>query len=304
MNLESPQILSDLYRDLRDRRLLPLIGVLLAGIVIVPIVLSKSPEAPPPAPATAAVTAKQSSSAVPAEQVVLSTPGLRDYKRRLKHDGPTDPFIPVGGVTSGSPSAGVPGANNSLASTGQTDVLTAEGREAQAAQNAADSGGATIPSSGGGTATSTLGSGSGTSTRSGQQVDESKFFYYRVKVRSGQVDKELQVHDSVGSFASLPSKAAPALTFLGVTTDKSLQAKAAVFLVSPLVSSVSGEGDCTLAGGACQTLYLKPGEHEDIVWTDGLTYRLELVKFNLVTRNRLPQGGNDKSGKNRQSRHH
>ena len=40
-NLESPQILSDLYRDLRDRRLLPLVVVLIVGIAVVPIALAK-----------------------------------------------------------------------------------------------------------------------------------------------------------------------------------------------------------------------------------------------------------------------
>jgi hypothetical protein len=83
--------------------------------------------------------------------------------------------------------------------------------------------------------------------------------------------------------------------------DSNFNATTAVFLVSPAVTSVSGEGNCALVGSACQTLYLKPGEHEDFVWSDGLTYRLELVKFNLVTRNSLPGSGKDKSGKSRKS---
>jgi hypothetical protein len=286
MNLESPQILSDLYRDLRDRRLLPLIGVLLAGIAIVPIVLSKSPQAPPPAPAPASVTAKASSS-VPAQQVVLSTPGLRDYKRRLKDDSPTDPFLPIGGVRAGSPSTDVPGSNNSLGEpTGQTDVLTAEGREAQAAANAADSTGATVPSSGGGTSTSTPGSTSGET--------EVKYYSYRAKVRAGQLGEELKVHDSIGSLATLPSKNVPALSFLGVNLDSGFNAKTAVFLVSSEVSAVSGEGHCS-GGSTCQLLALKPGQHADVVWSDGLTYRIDLVKFKLISRNSLPSVGNNDS---------
>ena len=275
-NLESPQILSDLYRDLRDRRLLPLVVVLIVGIVVVPIALSKSPA--PAAPAAAVPASVATKSNVPAQQVVLADPGLRDYKKRLSGDSPKDPFIQQfssgGDATS---SSGTTDASGSTAAAG-TGATTGSGTS---------SGSTTPPATGGGTSTGT------TTTTTG-----SKYYSYRVKVRAGRLDgTPLKVHDNVGVFANLPSNKVPAASFIGVTKDSGFNAKTAVFLVSSAVSSVEGDGHCTYAGTACQLLELKPGQHEDLVWVDGLTYRLELVKFNLITRNNLPAVENGKSGK-------
>ena len=271
-NLESPQILSDLYRDLRDRRLLPLIVVLIVGIAVVPIALAKSPEKTPPPVAAAPVAAKSN---VPSEQVVVADPGLRNYKKRLAGDAPTDPFIQQFAVPSdatGSTASAAPGA---------TDTASGAGTPPSTGSS---SGFTAPPSSGGGTTTSTK--------------ITNTYYSYRVKVRAGQLDgTPLKVYDSVGTLANLPSNKVPAASFLGVTKDSNFNAQTAVFLVSSAVSSVDGEGHCTYAGTACQLLELKPGQHEDLVWVDGLTYRLELVKFDLVTRSKPPGSGNAKSGK-------
>ncbi len=284
MNFQSPQVLSDLYRDLRDRRLLPVIGVLLAAMAVVPIALSKSPQdhAAAPVPSSEAVQARSSS--VPAKQVVLSTPGLRDYRKRLKGRSPTDPFMPLAGAGgSGSvsdPGAPVPGANAPLVSgaTGQSAQLTPEGQDALAAQNSGSSGssvtsaGSTTPSSSGGTTMSTPGQG------------QAKYYTYRVKVRTGQLGAgDMKVHESVDTLAPLPSKAVPALTFLGVTVDRSLNAKRAFFVVSEAASSISGDGACEVGTSEnCQMLALKAGQVEDIVWIDGATYRVRLLDFVLT----------------------
>jgi hypothetical protein len=273
-NLESPQILSDLYRDLRDRRLLPLVILLVVGMAVVPIALSKSPEAASPPPAPTAVVAKSNA---PAEAVVLSNPGLRNYKKRLSSDAPKDPFVQQF-LTPSSTGSGTASSGDAGSATTTSVTETPTGGDT--------SSGSTTPPSSGGTNTS---GGNGT---------ESKYFSYRIKVRSGQLDgTPLKVHESVGFLTPLPSSSVPAAQLLGVKVDNRLNATTAVFMVSPAVSSVSGEGKCTAAGTACETLYLKPGEHEDFVWSDGLTYRLELVKFNLIARNGLPGSGKAKSGK-------
>lgn len=268
---QSPQILTDLYRDLRDRRLLPLVLVLVVGMAVVPIALSSSSETPPPAAGSSpAPTAGKSK--VPAQQVVISDPGVRDYERRLSGDTSTDPFvqeftsplIPSGG---GSTSAG--------SSAGSVDGSTSAGTTT--------------------TAPTTPGAPTGGSTS--QPQTQSKYYFYRVKVRAGRVGEELKVHDSVGSLTTLPSKNVPAVSFLGVTTNASSQPKTAVFLVSSAVSAIDGEGTCTFAGTTCQLLSLKPGEHEDLVWTDGLVYRIDLVKFDLIVRNNPPSvAGQGSSG--------
>jgi hypothetical protein len=276
-NLESPQILSDLYRDLRDRRLLPLVVVLIVGIAIVPIALSKSPEPSPPPVAPSPVAAK---SDVPAQQVVVSDPGLRNYKKRLAGDAPRNPFIQQFAAPTDVTDSGASGDTGS-AGTGTTTSGTSSSGTTTGSDT---SSGSTTPSPG------------GTTTSGGGQT---KYYTYRVKVRAGQLDgKPLKVYDSVGTLSNLPSNKIPAVSFLGVTKDEAFNAKTAVFLVSSAVSSVDGEGHCSFAGTACQLLSLKPGEHEDLVWSDGLTYRIELVKFDLTSLNHLPSAGNSKSGSN------
>jgi hypothetical protein len=88
-----------------------------------------------------------------------------------------------------------------------------------------------------------------------------------------------------------------------VTTNNAFEPKTAVFLISSAVSSVDGDGSCTFAGTYCQLLTLKPGQHEDMVWTDGNVYRIELVKFELIVRNNPPSaasnGGGSGSGSGR-----
>jgi hypothetical protein len=243
---------------------------------------------------------KPSSSSVPASQVVLDQPGLRDYKKRLSGDKPIDPFtsLPgqgatgtsaVGGSAGGTSPGGAPLTTQGQASGGQTQ-LTPEGQQA-AAEGTSGSTSPTTTSTGS-TTPSTSGGSSGSSGQSG-----TKYYTYRVKLRAGQPGNgSLKTYDSVGTLANVPNNNVSAAAYLGVTKDSKFNAKTAVFLVSPEVSSVSGEGDCTYAGSACQLLALKPGQHEDLVWSDGLTYRIELVKFLLVSRNQLPSVGNSNSG--------
>jgi hypothetical protein len=258
--IQSPQILTDLYRDLRDRRLLPLVLVLVVGMAVVPIALSSSAEPAPPTPLPPVNAAAKSN--VPTAPITVSSPGVRDYKRRLADDSSKDPFVQLF----------VPPAAPSATDTG------------------AGTGGAT--SGGGGTAGQTTAPGTTGGGTEPQPQTQSKFYYYRLKVRAGQVGTELKLHESVGPLDPLPSKQVPAAQFLGVTLDSGFNAKTAVFLVNYGVSSVDGEGSCTFAGTYCQLLTLKPGQHEDFTWTNGVVYRIQFVNFDLVARNQLPAVGN------------
>jgi hypothetical protein len=262
---QSPQLLTDLYRDLRDRRLLPLVLVLVVGIAVVPIALSSSSETPPvPPPLPTQASAKSNA---PAEQIVVSDPGVRDYKRRLDGHLPKDPFVQEFTAPVGVPGdvGGTTSADSSAAGTTSTGSTAA----APPAPTAPPSGGGTVPET------------------------QSKFYIYHLKLRTGQVGEELKTRDSVAPLTPLPSKAVPAVTFLGVTLDKSFSAKTAVFLVSSAVSSVDGTGTCTFAGTYCQLLTLKPGQHEDLVWSNGLAYRVELLGFDLITRDQPSSPGGD-----------
>ena len=86
--IEPPKILVDLYRDLRDRRLLLPFGLLAGALVLVPLALSKSSHPSPP-PAVASSAGKVSA-AQPA--VLTAEVGVRNYNKRLAAMKEKDPF--------------------------------------------------------------------------------------------------------------------------------------------------------------------------------------------------------------------
>jgi hypothetical protein len=277
--LQSPEALTNLYRDLRDRPVLPLLlVVLIAGIAIVPIALSSKSTTEPVAPPPPAVTVAKKSN-LPAASVTVSDPGVRVYQQRLRGDSPKNPFTnPYGGSGSSAASSSTSASTTSSSGTtsGSTDTSTGS------------------VTTSGSTSTSTTSGG----TAQPQTTTENKFFFYRVKVKTGPAGGKMAVHDNVKAVTSLPTKQVPAAAFIGVTTNNDFQAQSAVFLVNSGVSLVSGTGSCALTGTQCQLLSLKPGDHADLTWTDGVTYRLTLLKFNLIERKKVPssQGGGRKSG--------
>ncbi|HEX6603183.1 MAG TPA: hypothetical protein VF030_11130, partial [Solirubrobacterales bacterium] len=90
-DLKVPGVLRDLYNDLRDRRLLPLVALVLVAIVAVPFLLSESPEEEPAAVPPLGITPGEAEQASELT-VVPATPGLRDYRRRLRARSATNPF--------------------------------------------------------------------------------------------------------------------------------------------------------------------------------------------------------------------
>jgi hypothetical protein len=270
---QSPQLLTDLYRDLRDRRLLPLVLVLVVGLAVVPIALSsKSSSAPPASPPQAAPVAKQSNA--PPTQVVVSDPGLRDYRRRLSGDTPKDPFVQLFTAPSG---AGTSGGESSAAGVSSAEAVDDAGAVSPGSSDATTAGGSTTVQS--------------------QVETDTKVVFYRLKVRTGRVGGEMKTRDEVGPSTQLPSKAVPALAFLSANFNGDLEAQRAFFMVSNGVSTISGDGICSL-GDPCQLLSIKPGQYADFVWTDGLVYRVKLLAFERHVRAQVPRefGADGSSG--------
>jgi hypothetical protein len=88
--LRMPKLVSDLYADLRDRHLLPLVGLLIVAIVAAPILLgNKGGEEEAAAITPAAVEGQTTDAGL---TVVPAEVGLRDYKKRLGHRAAIDPF--------------------------------------------------------------------------------------------------------------------------------------------------------------------------------------------------------------------
>ncbi|HEY8816805.1 MAG TPA: hypothetical protein VIP57_17130, partial [Candidatus Dormibacteraeota bacterium] len=90
--VKAPDFLADLYYDLRDRRLLPLVALVVVAIAAVPFLLGGEVEQPtlPPPGAVALGSSGEKTSRL---TVVEATPGLRDYRKRLRGRSPTDPFL-------------------------------------------------------------------------------------------------------------------------------------------------------------------------------------------------------------------
>jgi len=257
--IQSPQVLSDLYRDLRDRRLLPLVVVLVVGMAVVPIALSSSPESPAPTPLPPSPAVAKSN--LPKEEIVVANPGVRDYQRRLEGDSATDPFVQQFSASLNAP----------------------EGVSTAASSTGAPAAGDTVSSTG----TSTVGSAGGTTTVQTEVRTDNKVVFYRLKVRTGPVGGEMKTKDGVGPSAQLPNGSVPALVFLGANFNGDLEAQRAYFLVSNGVSSISGDGVCGL-GDPCQLVSVKPGQYVDLVWVDGQTYRVKLLAFERHVRDQVP----------------
>jgi len=273
--IQSPQLLSDLYRDLRDRRLLPLVIVLVVGLAVVPIALSSDPEAAPVAapPDPSAVASKSN---LPAGEVVTADPGVRVYERRLGEDD-KDPFVQLFQSPSGDLSA---------ATTSEGAAVTAP-----ATTTSGTTAGTTVSSP----PTPSAPSG-GSTPITETETSEDRFLVFQLEVKSGPTGETLQSRDHVEAFTPLPSKQVPALTYLGVSLDGSLNAKKAFFLVANGVSELSGDAQC-VAGDPCQLITLEPGQSVQLIWVDGIAYTLRLTGFNGVVRNRSESKKNSGSGK-------
>jgi hypothetical protein len=101
-DLQVPKFATDLYADLRDRHLLPLVALLIVAIVAAPILLSSGggEETPEITPASVEGETKVAGlTVVPAED------GLLKYKRRLGHRAALNPFRRLPEASTGAASS-------------------------------------------------------------------------------------------------------------------------------------------------------------------------------------------------------
>lgn len=272
--LKVPAFLSDLYRDLRDRHLLPLVALLVIAIVAAPIALGESggPEEST-APASLPTVGSPSSAGSPARKVVVarSTPGLRSYHRRLRHLTAADPFKQqyTSQPASEENTAGETSSGGSSSSESEATVTHEEGETVT-------------------------------------QTHEFKYFTYTIDVRIVPVSSKgvpstakPSVRHNLPELTQLPSRQIPALVFMEPTAD----AKKAVMLVSSNVRALFGEGVCIVGGETCQLLALKPNLPETVVYGGSeRTFRIELLKVELTPTEKLtkaPLGKNKSKSSNR-----
>lgn len=268
--IQAPAFLTDVYRDLRDRRLLIPAVVLLVGLVAVPVLLGRSADAPPPPAAP-----EPSADVNPTEAAVLAEGevGVRDYRKRLDELKSKNPFKQQFPLPEASSSEDVSVTEVDTTGSGATSpTVDAPAGGSTVADLAAEAPATTAPpsTSGGGG-----GNGGGASDRPRREV-----FYYdwRIDVRFGRAG-ELRERNGVKPLEILPSDSTPVIVFLGASTG----GNKAVFAVSPDVTDVTTDGRCTPGPENCRYVILEEGEEADFDYSpNGARYHLSLRQIRLV----------------------
>lgn len=266
--MKVPPFLSDLYFDLRDRRLLPLVALILVAIVATPILLAGGSDELEPSPAPGPAAVDSAPTAEKSLTVVKAAPGLRSYKKRLEHLKPTNPFRQrfagprlEGGqlnevtTTSGSGDGSTEGTTTETTVTGESDTTVAS-----------------PPVRGGG------------EDVDGDGTPDGVIFYTfvldlqitRIETKpNGKVEKTgPKLRKGVEAPAALPGEKAPVVTYLGMGA----KTEAPLFLISTDVTAVYGEGKCVAGTDVCQLIALEPGFPVTFVYGEnGVRYKINVV---------------------------
>lgn len=278
--LKVPPVLRDLYSDLRDRRLLPLLGLIVVAIVAVPFLLSESPE---PFEGPVAGGGDSEAAQASALTVVEATPGVRDYRRRLRARVPDDPFRQrfSGPMLKGAELRSVVEPGESSGGSGG-----AEGES----EGGGGSGAVVVPDlpspEGGGGEGGVPGKPPAAGGGGDAQAD---LFDYRVDIQIARTEEDEDGNrrmgkpverDAVESLTPLPGEKAPVVTFLGgnVETGK------AIFMVSKDVTAVFGDAKCISGTESCELMELEPGFPQTFEYgPNEVRYKVNVLKLHVVS---------------------
>jgi len=273
-NIRAPQFLDRLYRDMRDRRLLlPALGLIVA-VIAVPFLLKDQSSGTTAAMSGSSEADASASAMEPA--VVTQELGVTQYKKRLNELNSKNPFHqqytePTEGQTlhaTGTADSG----SSTTSPTGTVDT----------GSSTSDTSSSVTPPLTGGTSSTPSSPSISTPSSPPQTSHVPKpgfhLYTYRASVKVGEPNK-LQERPEVKRLAMLPTKGKPVVTFLGSTED----GDHAVFLVSPDVDSVKGDGRCAPNHSACQYLLMEPGDKANFHYVpNGKRYNLVLVDIHAV----------------------
>jgi hypothetical protein len=276
--LKVPTFLADLYYDLRDRRLLPVIALVVVAIVAVPFLLGDSEPVPPPpvAAGTAPETAETASASL---AVVEATPGLRDYRKRLSGRTATDPFkqrytgLPQSATVESTSTSSSVGEGSSSPSVTIEDSSV----EVEPGGSGGSTGGSS-PSGPGGSAPPDGGDGG---VRLIEFVFNIQISHTEETADGGQKMSEPEVRRRVSALTQLPGEKTAVVTVAGVN----LHNGRAFFLISNDVKSLDGDFVCKTrtSGGLCELLEIEPGFPLELVYgPDNARYRFKVIKIDAI----------------------
>jgi hypothetical protein len=272
--IEVPDFLLDVYYDLRERHLLPLVAILLVALVALPIVLSSSSGSSSEESSDALATP---SVATPTSSLVVAkaAPGLRDYRRRLANEVERDPFKQQYANPEGGSSVATSSASEGASSSEESSSTTVESTSTET------------------TSTGTTNTTGPSEESGGEPSDEEhlRYFSFAIDVRIVPVSSgastskaEPSIRHNLPELTMLPSRKEPALTFMDVSKDE----KKVLMLVSDKVTGLFGDGVCIVGSERCQLLALEQGIPETVVYgPQQRTFRIELLKLRLLTTDKL-----------------
>jgi hypothetical protein len=274
--VKAPRFASDLYYDLRDRRLLPLVALIAVAIVATPFLLRQQPETELPPAASAAIEALKEQGEVREASLVVveSKPGLRDYRERLRRRTPLDPFRKEGrpslkGAKLGNGKGGGSGSGGETTSTSTTvkKTTTADSTKTTVTETTTTTDEKNGSKGGSGTGKSKGGSGNLPSYTIDVEI---------AVAGDGGVSAQPIERSNVQPLTPLPGKKKPVVTYLG----KGTSAGRALFSVSNDVSAVYGEARCVSGTDTCEVLELEPDFPVTFVYGSGQDrYKITLKKI-------------------------
>jgi hypothetical protein len=258
--------LTNVWRQLVQRRLWPVAILLIAALAAVPLALAQEPK--PAAPAAPTVASKDSGdSALATEPIVAQATAADRTKRRKVLGTRKNPF--------GVPRTSTPGSAAAPSSHGVTTAQEPSSPAAPSAPSTPSAPSGSAPSTGGGYTPVP-------STPATPKPAPKRYTMQELTVRFGSAS-ETPARKSLERLQPLPSAANPVLIYLGVLAD----GKTAVFLLDRGVSAI-GDGDCRPTPAECETVRLRAGDTEFFDVTDETgnvtaQYQLDLIKIHKAT---------------------
>jgi hypothetical protein len=260
--VRAPRAVEDLYRDMRDRRLLLPALALIVAIVAVPFLLATPKE---PAPAPAAFQPPEGSEAVTPAVLAEEEVGVRDYRKRLDELKSKNPFADSSNLPSDS---GDSSSSGELVDPTSTSPISPVPTSSTSRSDAVDT-------------SQSSGDGSGTADDSGDDGsgDEILILAPRVDVHAGKFGEPKDIEGvEIGDL--LPDRRkAPVAMLLGVSDDLEF----ADFLVSDDVTKTNGDGSCRPRANDCEFLRLAAGEKRTFIYEpNGRKYVIKVTDIREV----------------------
>jgi hypothetical protein len=293
-SLKTPDFLMDLYYDLRDRRLLPVVALVVVAIAAVPFLLGEGEETYVP-PAGSGLAALGSSTERTSKlTVVEATPGLRDYRKRLKDRTPTDPFkqrytgLPKSAqVKSSDTGSEASGSGSSAVTVTESGTTEASSGATSGGSGSGKSPGASGGSSGGGSPSA------GGDSNGGKPhlvifdyAIDAWISYSPPAADASAQQREPFVERRILPQTAIPGEKAPVVTYLGPGRNKDNRATGKVLLlVSGDVGQIDGEHRCvsSRSSGLCQLLEVEPDFPLTFAYGEaGAHYTIKVLDIELV----------------------